>query len=158
MTSQDGTATVWTVLWFTHPVVNACYDTSQYTGCRHTPLKSSLLILLTQKTCLIILKTIVRYRWWSLLRLEHVVLSDDLSCEQQTVLFCFTVRTDIQPQWTLQHDIGGDLTMSTQMLTTGSRCLQECFLTYHSFDSTLLSFTIDCIQEDLQSIHNKNRL
>jgi hypothetical protein len=129
MTSQDSTATAWTVLWFTHPVVNVYNDTNQYTECRHTLLKSSLLILLTPKTCLIILKTIVRYRWWSLLRPEHVVLSDDERCERQTVLFCFTVSTDVQSQWTRQRDIGGDLTISTQMLTTGSRCLQECLLT-----------------------------
>ena len=57
------------------------------------------------------------------------VQRDDLSCERQTVLFCFTVWTDVQSQWTLQRDIGGDLTISTQMLTTGSRRLQECLLT-----------------------------
>jgi hypothetical protein len=138
MTSQDGAATLRTVRWFTHPLwTRTMTQTNRQTVIHH--LKSSLLIL-TPKTCLIILKTIVRY-WWCSLRFEHV-LSDDLSCERQTVLFCFTLWTDVQSHWTPHRDIGGDLTISTHMLATGSRCLQECLLTYHSFDSTFLSFTI----------------
>jgi hypothetical protein len=69
------------------------------------------------------------------------------------VLFCFTVWTYVQLQWTLQHDIAGDLTISTHVHNRLK--LSAGMLTYLSLVRQYVPVIHDILNTRRLTIHNK---